>query len=179
MHHPFTQPARGNQKRRSRPEFQNPPAPDEHKKHQQSRLPNPGRSIPSPRNAQDATLHIPQIPNNRNPNPRRHELQTGPLPAVPDLAQGKRKWNLPKSRPNFLIGSKTIFDQKFFDLDLLSNKKQTKMTTRSAHQRNTILVLKFFLPKLQRRLTSTKASTTSTRLRTPLQGNKTLQCDMQ
>jgi len=63
------------------------------------------------------------------------------------LHQDKEKWNLQKCRPNFLIGSKTIFDQKFFDLDLLSNKKQTKMTTRSAHQRNTILVLKFFFTK--------------------------------
>jgi len=33
---------------------------------------------------------------------------------------------LQKSHPNFLIGSKTIFDQKFFDLDLLSNKKANK-----------------------------------------------------
>jgi len=144
MHHPFTHPARGNQKRRSRPEFQKPTRSRRTQKTPASRLPSPRRSIPSPRNAQDATLHIPQIPSNRNPNPRRHELQTGPLPAVPDLAQAKEKWNLQKCRPNFLIGSKTIFDQKFFDLDLLSNKKQTKMTTRSAHQRNTILVLNFF-----------------------------------
>ena len=145
MHHPFTHPARGNKNAVPVPSSKTPPAPDENKIRQQSRLPSPRRSIPSPRNAQDATLHIPQNPRQQKPQPPTERTPNRPAPRRSRPCTSKEKWNLQKSQIRiFLIGSKTIFDQKFFDLDLLSNKKQTKMTTRSAHQRNNIPVLKFF-----------------------------------
>jgi hypothetical protein len=172
MHHPFTQPARGNQKRRSRPEFQNTTRSRRTQK-------TPAKPPPKPKTFHTQPTKRPRCnlahtPNSRQqkPQPPTERTPNRPAPRRSRPCTSKEKWNLQKSHPNFLIGSKTIFDQKFFDLDLLSTKKQTKMTTRSAHQRSTILVLNLFLQKLQRRLTST-------RLQTPLQGNKTLQCDMQ
>ena len=148
MHHPFTQPARGNQKRRSRPEFQNTTR-SRRKQKNASKAASQAQDVPYPAHEtpkmQPCTY--PKFQATETPTPDGTNSKPARSPPSPALHQDKEKWNLPNCRPNFLIGSKTIFDQKFFDLDLLSNKKQTKMTTRSAHQRNTILVLKFFFTK--------------------------------
>jgi hypothetical protein len=68
----------------------------------------------------------PKFQATETPTPDGTNSKPARSPPSPALHQGKEKWNLQKCRPNFLIGSKTIFDQKFFDLDLLSNKEANK-----------------------------------------------------
>ena len=68
----------------------------------------------------------PKFQATETPTPDGTNSKPARSPPSPALHQDKEKWNLPNCRPNFLIGSKTIFDQKFFDLDLLSNKKANK-----------------------------------------------------
>jgi hypothetical protein len=127
MHHPFTQPARGNQKRRSRPEFQNTTRSRRTQK-------TPAKPPPKPKTFHTQPTKRPRCnlahtPNSKQQKPQPPTARTPNRPAPRrsrHCTKQREKWNLQKSDPNFLIGSKTIFDQKFFDLDLLSNKKANK-----------------------------------------------------
>jgi len=127
MHHPFTQPARGNQKRRSRPEFQNTTRSRRTQKTPAKPPPKPKTFHTQPTKRPRCNLaHTPEPAATEIPTPDGTNSKPARSPPFPTLHKQKKNWNLQKCRPNFLIGSKTIFDQKFFDLDLLSNKKANK-----------------------------------------------------
>jgi hypothetical protein len=97
-------------------------------------------------------MHHPSTPEpaateTSTPVPQNSKIGPLPLPS-PTLHKKAKKMEFAEiSIRIFLLVQKQFLTKNSSTWIFYPTKKQTKMTTRSAHQRNTILVLKFFFTK--------------------------------